>query len=321
MIARMAVALAILCGLSTAANANAYPDKPVKIIVPYTAGGSVDTVGRAIAMTLEETFGQTFVVENKPGASANIGAAYVAKSDPDGYTLFMSAATTLAAAPSIFKDLTYDPRKDLAPVALVAAQPNVLVTNPSVPVASVKELIELARAKPGNLNYAIVSVGGPQHMAGELFMQMTETKLTQVPYKGGANAVTDLVGGQVGVMFAAIPEVVQFIEGKKLRPLAVTTKNRSSLLPEIPSLHELGLTNYELVGWIGLAAPTGTPKEIVQALNAAIGKALNDPRFKQRLHAMGLEPLGGSVEDFEAFVDTEVEKYRQLIQAAGINPM
>ncbi|MBO9357150.1 tripartite tricarboxylate transporter substrate binding protein [Bordetella petrii] len=320
MIARLIAVLGVLLGVSALANAGPYPDRPVKIVVPYTAGGSVDMVGREIAKKLEDTFRQTFVIENKSGASANIGAAYVANSDPDGYTLLMSAATTLAAAPSLFKNLTYDPRKDLTPVALIAAQPNVLVTNSSVSVTSVAELIELARAKPDKLNYAIVSIGGPQHMAGELFMQMTGTKLIQVPYRGGANAVTDLLGGQVNLMFAAVPEVLPFIQAGKLRPLAVTTTKRTSLLPDVPSLDELGLHNYELVGWIGLAAPAGTPDEIVQALNAAIGKALGNPEFKQRFHAMGLEPLGGSVQDFKSFVDAEVEKYRQLAQSAGIKP-
>jgi len=320
MIARLIAVLGVLLGVSALANAGPYPDRPVKIVVPYTAGGSVDMVGREIAKKLEDTFHQTFVIENKSGASANIGAAYVANSDPDGYTLLMSAATTLAAAPSLFKNLTYDPRKDLTPVALIAAQPNVLVTNSSVSVKSVAELIELARAKPDKLNYAIVSIGGPQHMAGELFMQMTGTRLIQVPYRGGANAVTDLLGGQVNLMFAAVPEVLPFIQAGKLRPLAVTTTKRTSLLPDVPSLDELGLHNYELVGWIGLAAPAGTPDEVVQALNAAIGKALGNPEFKQRFHAMGLEPLGGSVQDFKSFVDAEVEKYRQLAQSAGIKP-
>ena len=269
MIARTAVALAILCGVSAAASANNYPDKPVKIVVPYTAGGSVDTVGRAIATKLEAAFQQPFVVENKPGASANIGAAHVAKSDPDGYTLFMSAATTLAAAPSMFKNLTYDPRKDLTPVALVAAQPNVLVTNSTVPVKSVDELIERARAEPGKLNYAIVSVGGPQHMAGELFMQMTDTKLTQVPYKGGANAVTDLVGGQSGFDVRGDSEVLQFIEGDRLRPLAVTTKNRSTLLPDVPSLNELGLKDYEWSDGLGWRPRQARQKSCVHSMKSS----------------------------------------------------
>lgn len=321
MIATLIAALALLGVAASPALAASYPDKAIKIVVPYTPGGSVDLVGREIGRNLHARLGQTVIIENRSGASANIGADYVAKSDADGYTLLMSAATTLAAAPSLFKDLPYDPRKDLMPVALVAAQPNVLVVRPTLDVTSLSAFTALARQRPGGLNYAIASVGGPQHMSGELYMTMTQTKLTQVPYRGGANAITDLLGGQVDAMFAAIPEALPFIEAGRLRPLAVTSRERSALLPDVVSLHEAGLSDYELIGWIGLAAPSGTPPAVVAALNDAVNQTLADPAFKTWLHKLGLEPLGGTQEAFAAFVDQEVTKYRQLIDLAGIQPL
>jgi len=321
MIARLITVMAAFVSIASAAYAAPYPDRPVKIVVPYTAGGSVDLVSREVARRLEGQLGQTFIVENKSGASANIGAAYVAKSDADGYTLLMSAATTLAAAPSIFKNLTYDPRRDLTPVALIAAQPNVLVVHPSVKADNIAEFMALAKSSGGKLNCAIVSVGGPQHMSAELFASITGTKLTQVPYRGGANAITDLLGGQVNVMFAAVPEALQHIKSGKLRALAVTTRGRSALLPDVPSLHEAGLTDYELIGWIGLAAPAGVPEPVLSRLNASVAKILADPQFKTWLNQKGLEPQGGTVAEFKSFVDKEVAKYGRLVKAAGIQPM
>ncbi|GAA4321405.1 tripartite tricarboxylate transporter substrate binding protein [Pigmentiphaga soli] len=320
MIARYFAALVFLGTIAPAYSAP-YPDKQVRIIVPYTAGGSVDLVAREIAHRLKDELGQTFIVENRAGASANIGANFVAKSDPDGYTLLATAATTLAAAPSMFKNLPYDPRKDLSAVAMVAAQPNVLVVHPSLPVTTVQQFIDLARSKPGEINYAIAAVGGPQHMAGEMFMASTKTRLNRVPYKGGANAITDLVGGQVDAMFAVLPEALPFIKSGGLRPVAVTTRERTELLPDVPSMQEAGLAGYELIGWIGLAAPSKTPPEVVERLNGAIQKLLGTDSFKQWLYGVGLEPMGGSVDTVRKFVDGEVDKYRRLVEQAGIEPM
>lgn len=321
---KLTAALAILCctaSIAPIAQADNYPSEPVKIVVPYSPGGSVDTLSREIGKILGDELGQTFIIENRSGASANIGAAYVAKSKPDGYTLFMSAATTLAAAPSIFKNLTYDPRHDLVPVALITSQPNVVVVNPSVKANSLAELIELAKASPGKLNMGIAAVGGPAHMAGELFMLMTKTKMAVIPYRGGADAVMDLLGGRVDVIFAPFPEVISHIQAKKLRPLAVTTKNRTALLPEIPSVNEEGLTGYELIGWMGLAAPKGTPPARITRINAAVQEALKNPSLKRKLNSLGLETLGGTPEEFKTFIDSEVAKYQRLVKASGIEPL
>ena len=316
----IALLVAVVC-VAPVVQAQSYPDKLIKIVVPYAPGGSVDQLAREVSVRLKEKLGQTVLVENRPGANANLGADYVTKAPADGYTLLMSAATTLAAAPSMFKNLPYNPRNDLVPVVLIAAQPNVLVVHPTVKVNSVAEFIAMAKADPGKLNYAIAAVGGPQHMSAELFMLMTGTKLTQVSYKGGAPAVIDLLGGQTDTMFGAIPEVIQFVKAGRLRPLAVTTKGRTPLLPDVPSLEESGLKGYELVGWIGLAAPSKTPAAVTVRINSAVNEIIADPAFKQRLAEMGLGPLGGSVSDFKTFVDEEVAKYKRLVEVAGIQPM
>ncbi len=315
-----AAALSILTAAPHAALADTYPAKPVTLVVPYGPGGSVDWVAREIGKRLGETMGQPFVVENKSGASANIGANYVAKSKPDGYTLLMSAATTLAAAPSIFKSLPYDPRRDLTPVSLIVAQPNILVVHPSLPVHNVQELIEVAKTKPDSLNAGIMSLGGPQHMSGELFMMRTGVKFTQVPYRD-ASSITDLLSGQVNMMFAVAPEVVELIASKKLRPLAMTTRERSAILPDVPTLNESGLADYELIGWIGMAAPSGTPTEVIERLNKEIDKALADPAFQDHLRKAGLEPRGGSVDSFAKFIAEEADKYRMLVKASGMEPL
>lgn len=321
MFKRLIALLAVFFSIAPAAQAQTYPDKPIKIVVPYTAGGSVDQVAREIGAQLKEKLGQTVVVENKAGASANIGADYVAKSNPDGYTLLMSAATTLAVGPSLFKDLPYSAPRDLIPVASIAAQPNVLVVHPSVKVDSVVEFIALAKAQPDKINYAIASVGGPQHLSGELFMMITDTRLTRVPYKGGANAVTDLLGGQVDAMFAVLPEVIPFLQADKLRPLAVTTRTRTPLLPDVPSMQEAGLKDYELIGWIGLAAPSQTPNAVLTRINTAVNEILAEASFQKRLSAMGLDPMGGTQSEFKTFVDKETAKYKRLIEVAGIQPL
>jgi tripartite-type tricarboxylate transporter receptor subunit TctC len=318
---RKIAAMAILGFAAPFAYGQSYPSEPVKIVVPYTAGGSVDTVAREMGKMLGDQLNQTFIVENRPGASANIGAAHVAKSEPDGYTLFMSAATTLAAAPSIFKNLTYDPKTDLIPIAMITSQPNILVVNPNVKANSVDEFIALAKSNPSGLNLGIAAVGGPAHMAGELFMLMSGTKFTIVPYKGGNDAVMDLIGGRVDAIFAPFPEAIQHVKANKLRALAVTTKDRTQLLPDIPSVNEVGLKDYELIGWMALAAPKGTPDAIIAKLNSAVEQALKDPGLIERLNNLGLEPLGGALPEVKTFIAGEAEKYRQLVQASGIEPL
>jgi tripartite-type tricarboxylate transporter receptor subunit TctC len=315
------IAVALLCFIAPISHAQNYPTDTVKIVVPYSPGGSVDTVAREMGNILGKQLKQSVIIENKPGASANIGAAHVAKSAPDGHTLLMSAATTLAAAPSIFKNLTYDPLVDLVPIVLVAYQPNILVVNKNVPAQSVDEFIALAKSSPTPLNLGIAAVGGPAHMAGELFMTMTGTKFNVIPYKGGNDAVMDLLGGRVDAIFAPFPEAIQHVKADKLRALAVTSKNRTDLLPNTPSLHELGLKDYELVGWMALAAPKGTSEKTILLLNDAVEQALKKNDLKQRLNNLGLEPAGGSVAELKTFLDREVKKYRQLVEASGIQPL
>jgi tripartite-type tricarboxylate transporter receptor subunit TctC len=316
--------LLVLLALSSvglgSAYAQGYPSKPTHIVVPYPPGGSVDALARLLAPMLASSLGQPVIVENRPGANANIGANYVAKAAPDGYTLLMSAATSLAASVSIFKQLPYDPRRSFAPIVLTTYQPNVLVVHPSVQAKSIEELIAMAKTNPGKLNYAIAAMGGPQHMSGELFMMMTGAKLTQVPYKGGGPAVNDLLAGHVEMMFGAVPEVIQFVRAGKLRPLAVTTSQRSSLLPDVPSMHEAGLTGYSLVGWHGLAAPAGTPKDVIAKLNAAVNQALMNKDLRKRLADMGLDSVGGTPEEFQAFITEEIDKYAKLVKASGMQP-
>ncbi len=294
-----------------------YPNKPVRLVLPFPPGGGTDTLGRVVGAKLSETLGQQVVIENRPGAGANIGAEVVAKSPPDGYTLLMGNIAH-AINVTLYSKLGYDLLKDLAPVSLLASTPNIVVVHPSVPAKSVKELIAVARARPGNLDFASSGSGSSAHLAGELFSNMAGIKMTHVPYKGGGPAVIALLGGQVSVGFATTPSVISHVKTGKLRGLAVTGAQRSASAPELPTVSESGLPGFEVVGWYGLLAPSGTSREIIARLHSESVKLLKLPDVKERLAATGFEPIGTTPEQFGTYIRSEVEKWAKVVKAAGI---
>jgi tripartite-type tricarboxylate transporter receptor subunit TctC len=304
---------------SAAETAKDYPSHTVRIVVSYSAGGSNDIVARAVASELSQQLGQTFIVENRPGASGTIGADYVAKSPPDGYTLFMGAgAHTLA--PALFKQLPYDIVHDFAPVSIAATSSYVLVVNPSVPVHSVPELIALAKAEPGKLNYASAGKGTPLHLAAELFKSMTNSDIVHVPYGGDTPALIDLISGNVQLAFMSVSSTAPQIEAGNLRALAVTSTQRTAALPDLPTLQELGFSGYDIGTWWGLFAPAGTPPDIVQKLNDAMHKVVQTPSVKERFAPHGLDATSDSPQEFAAFVKNETERYARIAKIAGIQP-
>jgi tripartite-type tricarboxylate transporter receptor subunit TctC len=299
--------------------AQSYPAKPVRIVVPYTPGGTVDIVARMIGERLAETLGRTFVIGNRAGASGNIGAELVAKASPDGYTLLMSSAAPLAANPAVYPDLRFQPLEDFAPIALIVIQPNILVVNPGVPARTVGEFIALAKARPGVLNYGSAGVGNSQHMAAELFRSYTNVNITYVPYKGGAGAIADLAGGKIDLLFEPIPGTIPYIRSGRLRALGVTTRERSDVFPDVPTIAEAGLPDYEYRGWIGLVAPAGTPPEIVNMLHREVAKAL-DGGLAAKLREFAFVVSGSGPEEFALFIKKELELHQRIVRAAGIKP-
>jgi tripartite-type tricarboxylate transporter receptor subunit TctC len=302
---------------TSAAHAQSYPSRPVRVVVAYPPGGSIDTVARIVGQQLGERFGQQFLIDNRTGAAGTIGTAHVAKAQPDGYTLLMGSAAAVASAPSMYRKLPYDPLKELAPVVLIANQPNILLVHPSVPVKSVKEFIALARANPGKFNYGSSGIGATQHMTSELLAMMTGVKIVHVPYRGGTPAMTDLISGQIDFMFTPAPNAIVPVRSARVRALAVTSLKRSSLMPELPTMDESGLTGFELLGWIGLLAPAGTPNDIVQRLNTEVGGQLAGA-VRGRLADLGLDTAGGTPADFSAFLRRDAEKYARIAKAANI---
>ena len=301
--------------VATANAFAAYPDKPIKLVVPYTPGGVTDALARVVAKSLGERVGQQVIVDNRPGGGANIGADLVAKSAADGYTLLMGSAATHAINSSLYKKLTYDHIKDFAPISLVAQVPNILVVNPTLPVKSVKELIAYGKANPGRLNFGSSGAGGTIHLSGELFKSMTGVDMVHVPYKGSAPAVTDLMGGQVQVMFDS--SVVPHIKSGKLRPLAVTSAKRSSALPELPTMAEAGLPGYEATAWFGVLAPAGTPQPIVEKLNAELVAVLRDPATQAWMKQQGFDAIGNSPKEFATFISDETTKWAKVVKESG----
>lgn len=313
----IAVVLGLLVAVPLAAQD--YPSRPVKIVVSYAPGGSNDVVARVIAPELQKELGQSFVVENRAGASGTIGADMVAKSPPDGYTLFMGAGAH-ALAPSLFKKMPYDLVKDFAPVSLAATSAYVLVVNPAVPASTLPELIALLKAKPGQLNYASAGKGTPLHLAAELFKSKTGTDIVHVPYGGDTPALNDLLAGNVELSFMSVASTAPQIRAGKLRALAVTSTRRSEALPDLPTLHELGIDGYDVGTWWGLLAPAGTPDAIVGKLNAAMRKAVAQREVKERFAPLGLDPMSDSPSEFAAFIKAEVARYAAIAKIAGIEP-
>jgi tripartite-type tricarboxylate transporter receptor subunit TctC len=311
---------ALACLLATAAHGQTYPSKPIRVIVSYPAGGANDIVARAVGQKLVEMLGQSVVVDNRSGAGGTIGADVAAKSPPDGYTLLMAAGAH-ALAPSLYIKLPYDIVKDFAPVSLAAKSSYLLVVHPSVPAKNVKELIALSKARPGKLNYASSGIGAPPHLAAEMFGTMTGTTMTHVPYKGDTPAIADLLGGHVDLAFLAISATSPHIKAGKLRALAVTSAQRTSAMPELPTVAEAGgLKDYDVSTWWGLLAPAGTPREAVDRLSQSVAKVAAMPDIKQRFTELGLDATANTPEQFSIFLKSEIDKFAKLAKLAGVKP-
>jgi tripartite-type tricarboxylate transporter receptor subunit TctC len=319
---RFLVSLALAVAAPLAA-AQAWPLKPVRLIVPYPPGGPVDISARLLAAKLQESLGQPFIAENRPGAGGNIGVDLAAKSPPDGYTLVMSAIATLAINPSLYGSLPYDPLKDLRHVTLLVQVPNVLVVANDLPAKNVQELIALARQRPGKLDFGSGSTGSTGHLAGEMFKMMTGTFMVHIPYKGSAPALADLMGGRIHLMFDNLASSLPSIKSGKVRALAVTTKARSSFLPDLPTLDEsgqsiAGLRGFDMTTWWGVSAAAKTPPAVVERLSGAILKAMDSAELKERLHGMGSEtPTIRTPEQFASFVASELKTYTELVKRSG----
>jgi tripartite-type tricarboxylate transporter receptor subunit TctC len=310
--------LAALVAVSAVhASAQTYPNKPIRLVVPFPPAGTTDILAREVGQRLTEALGQSVVIDNRPGAAGNIGSDIVAKSAPDGYTLLMCTVSSHAINPSLYSKLPYDHIKDFAPVILVARVPNVLEVNPGVPVNTVADLIKLAKENPGRINFASSGSGTSIHLSGELFKTMTGVDMVHVPYKGSAPALADLMGGQVQVMFDNLPSSLQQIKAGKLRAIAVTSSERAPALPDIPTIAESGVPGFEATSWFGVLAPAGTPPEIINRLNAVIDKWLKSPEGKEKLLAQGAAAAGGTPEQFAAYIRSETDKWANVIKASG----
>ena len=315
--ARCVIALGV-CQLAGGASAaeQRYPTKPLRLIVAYPAGGPSDIVGRATAQRLGEVIGTSVVVENRSGAGGNVGFEAAAKAAPDGYTLLL-AAGAMTIAPSIYPKLGYDVVRDLAPISLIADSTFVLLVHPAVPAKSVKELIGLARARPGVLNVGSAGLGSPPHLASELFQSMAKVKTVHVPYKGATPALTALLGGEADLYFGGISSAVPHVKSGRLRAIAVTSRKRASALPALPTLDESGLRGFDISTWFGLMVPAGTAPEIIARLNAATVKAVALPEMQNTLLALGFEPQSNTPEQFAAHVKEELKKFAVIVKASG----
>ncbi|USE79069.1 tripartite tricarboxylate transporter substrate binding protein [Cupriavidus gilardii] len=315
-------AMAVLCGAAvpamSAIAAEAFPSRPIRLIVPFTPGGTTDILARLVAQKAGETLGQPMVVENRPGAGGNIGAEAAARSAADGYTLLMGTLGTQVTNQFIYPRMPYDSAKDFAPVTLVANSPNVLLVNSTLPANSIGELIALARREPGKINYASTSTGGSPHLSGELLSMMAGVRMQHVPYKGAAPAMTDLRAGQVNLMFDNLPSALAQIQGGKIKALAVTGAKRASVLPSVPTVRESGLPDYEVNSWFGLLAPAGTPPERVRQLQQAVDKVLAMPDVRKRIQELGAEPGGEGSAAFAAQIKADTDKWARVIRSAGI---
>jgi tripartite-type tricarboxylate transporter receptor subunit TctC len=311
------LALAAMPRVSSAGPADTFPSKPVRIIVPFTPGGSTDILARAIGQKLAEAWGQPVVIENKPGAGGNVGVDLVAKSAPDGTTIVMGHIGTFAANPALYKQLPYDPVKDFAPITLVAMVPNVLVVGPAVQSRTLGELIAHAKANPGKLDYGSGGNGSAAHLATEYFKMRTGVAIQHVPYKGTGPAVADLLGGQIGLMITGALPLMPHIKSGKLRALAVASPKRLAILPDVPTIAESGYPGFAAMQWYGLFAPAATPKDIVAKINRDAVKALRDPGVAERLMSEGAEPVGDTPAEFGAFVKSEIELWGKVIRESG----
>jgi tripartite-type tricarboxylate transporter receptor subunit TctC len=298
----------------------AYPDRPIRLIVAYPPGGGTDIIARLIAPELSKRLGQTITIENRGGASGNIGTEAAVNATPNGYTLLMGNIGPNAINISIFKKLPFHPEKDLAPISLVAITPNILVANNNLPVKSIADLIAFAKSSPGKINYPSAGAGTSSHLAGVLFSSIAQVDMVHVPYKGGGLAMNDLLGGQVDIFFATMPAAMPFIKSGKLKTLAVTSEKRSVVLPNVPTIAESGMPGYSASTWYGIYAPKGTPTDIVHKIHEATVEVLKIPELREQLIQRGFEPIGNSPDQFASFISSEITKWAKVVKIAGIEP-
>ena len=315
----ISVALALAaCGAAHAATDN-YPTKPIRLVVPFTPGGSTDILARLVAKQITDTFGQQCIIDNRPGAGGTIGMEIAARAAPDGYTLVMGHIGTIAVNPALYSKLAYDPLKDFQPVTLVAMIPNMMTVNPKVAAKTVKDVIALAQGKPGSLNYGSGGSGSAAHLATEYFKLMSKTDLTHIPYKGTAPAVTDLIAGNISLMITGVPPQLAHVKSGRLRPIAVATPKRLAMFPELPAINET-VKGYDATQWYGILAPAAVPKPYIARLNAAIVKALHSPEAKAQLASEAAEPVGNSPEEFGKFMRSEIARWAPVVKQSGARP-
>lgn len=315
------VRLLIALGATLAAFAvlaQPYPNKPIKMILPFPAGGPTDIVARAMGQGLIDAFGQNVVIDNRPGGGGLIGATLAAKAPPDGYTVLLGGITTFGVAPSVHKNLPFDPVKDFAPVTMATRQPILLMTHPSLPTRSLREFMTLAKGRPGEINYASSGPGGSGHMAGELFKLVTGVNLVHIPYKGAPPALNDLIAGQVQVMFGTILAAAPHVRTGRIRAIAISGAQRTNALPEVPTFAQAGLPTYDASSWNGFLVPAGTPRAIVDRLNGELVRIMKTPNLLERLAGDGAEPVPTTPEEFAAFIKAEIAKWAKVVQAANI---
>ncbi len=315
---RMALvaASAVLLNVLAVAAAD-YPSRPVTLVVAFTPGGPSDVLARIVGKKMEQLLGQPFVIENRPGAGGNIAAEGVARSAPDGYTLLMGNNSILATNEALYKHINYSPGKDFIPITLIGTQANILVVNPDVPAHSLIGLIALAKAQPGKINFASSGYGAAAHLAGELFKSEAKIDIVHVPYKGAAPALQDVIGGHDQMMFATAASVIGHIEGGRVRALAVTTLKRTKVLPDLPTMDEAGLKGFDASTWHGLVAPAGTPPQVISALHDAAVKALHDPGVEASLGKLGVDIVGDTPQEFQAYINSEIPKWTAIVKASG----
>ncbi|MFZ7310103.1 Bug family tripartite tricarboxylate transporter substrate binding protein [Comamonas jiangduensis] len=313
----LAAAALLATGVGTAVAQDGYPNKPLTMVVPFSAGGTTDILARIVGQALGQELGQTIIIENKPGAGGNIGAQQAARAKADGYTLFMGTVGTHAINQALYKKLPYDPIKDFTPLSRVANVPNLLVAHPSRPYKTVKEMIEYGKKHPNEITYGSPGSGASPHVSGALFQSMTGVELTHVPYKGSAPAISDLLGNQIAVMFDNMPSAIQHVRSGKLRPIAVTTAKRSPELPDVPTIAEAGVPGYEATSWFGLWSVAGTPQPVLDKLHASLSKVLKDPAVSKKIADQGGEVVIETPAQFDAFIKSEAAKWGKVVKESG----
>jgi tripartite-type tricarboxylate transporter receptor subunit TctC len=316
---RLAISLCLVVACATA-GAQTFPSKPIRVVIPFVAGGSSDIVGRAIGSKFQELLGQPAVVENKPGANGAIAAEFVAKADPDGHTILVGSIGVFSINAALFKDLRYNPVRDFAPITLAVTTPNVLITKPGLAANSMKELVDYAKKNPGKLSYCSSGTGSSDHLTAELLNQVAGISAVHVPYKGGAACQTDIMGGQVDISFQNLGAVTNYIRGNRMKALAVTAKTRNPQLPNVPTTAEGGFPELVVTSWQAAAAPAKTPREIVARLNDSTVKALRAPDVRERMSQIGFDVVAGTPEEFGRFMKEELERWTEVVKRGGIKP-